>query len=139
MQVSSPVRPVSARQYLRQPSDCTSNAWTAAAENLGAVSNKLPIDPLRDLRDARCHNSIQESQRSTNRCPHTARNRRGREDRAVKGGLDFNFARTPSAAAAALKGAEIATGGKTSRVSTKAGSATIPKYAQYYSSMVRLS
>ena len=136
MQVSSPVRPLSARQYLRQPSDCTSNTWTAAAENLGAFSNKLPIDPLRD---ARCHNSIRESQRSTNRCPHTVRNRRGREDRAVKGGLDFNFARTPSAAAEALKGAEIATGGKTSRESTKAGSATIPKYAQYYSSMVRLS
>lgn len=116
--IASPRRSVSTSQYLRQPSDDSINeSWQAAADNLGAYSNRMPIDPLRDSR----RNGTPLSARPSM----PARSPSG----SARGGLDFNFARTPSAAAQVVQGAKVVEGrrGRT----TKRSSST-PKYAQYY-------
>jgi len=122
-QVSPPKRPVSARAYLRQPPDATSaDTWTAAAENLGRYSNRMPIDPLRI---ARAHNGS-ESHCSGKRRPHTARTPPGSTGRKAKGGLDFNFGRTPSIAQTMVSKPANEGGGR-------ASGKKVPKYAEYQS------
>ena len=120
-QVSPPKRPLSARDYLRQPPDATdADTWEAAAQNIGRHSNRMPIDPLRT---ARAHPGS-EAHSSGKRRPHTARTFAGSTGRNVKGGLDFNFARTPSMAKSLVQGA-------TNEGGRKARSKKLPKYAEY--------
>jgi len=120
-QVSPPKRPLSARDYLRQPSDATdAETFKAAGENLGRYSNRMPIDPLRTARAQ----SGSEARSSGKRRPHTARTFAGSTGRNVKGGLDFNFGRTPSMAKSLVQGATNEGGRKNS-------SKKLPKYAEY--------
>ena len=112
-------RPVSASQYLRQPVDVPlDETWEAAGRNLGAFSNRMPIDPLRTSRHDDTHPTP------------------GRRDRlsasyspaSLRGGLDFALARTPSSAAVVVRGAKVEEGTR----SPAKRCSTAPTYAQYY-------
>lgn len=132
-QVFPPSRPLSARivagQYLRQSSDASiGDTWAAAADNLGTYSNRLPIDPLRS---ARGQTSTHHHPSSAKRRPNSARAALGGASTGrVKGGLDFNFARTPSVAAAVVRGAEVPTLPLASPVS--GGRVRGERYAHFY-------
>ena len=116
--VASPRRPISAMQYLRQPSDASiDESWQAAAQNLGSYSNRMPIDPLRASRE---HDAPLTARRRVL----SARNETG----SVRGELELNLARTPSLAAQVVVGAQVVQGGRRKPANRYA----TPTFAQYY-------
>ena len=115
-------RPVLASQYLRQPVDVpVDETWEAAARNLGAFSNRMPIDPLRASRRDDTPPTL--GRRAQISAWYSTGSLRGGEE-----GLDYSLARTPSSSAVVMKGARVVEGKRTQ----EARCSTAPTYAQYY-------
>ena len=109
---------MSARQYLRQPSDASvEDSWTTAAENLGCYSNRMPIDPLRS---ARSRSSPLRPRGRHNAAKGDYRQFDVGIGRTASAALAFEHGRTPLAAAAVIR----------RPITSKRK--TAPKYAAYH-------